>query len=112
MTAGKFDIACEHGADLDVVVTVKNLDGLPAGLTFWRSQMHIRAQGSDVDPLLECSTENGRLSHTNSDGTISLNLSSNDTASLPIGEHVYDLKLFTLGDRVSVRLIEGLFKVT
>jgi hypothetical protein len=113
MTAGRFDFPCVKGQELDVNIHVKNPDNTDSNLLYWGSRMHVRGRTSDPDTLIELSTDNGRIAHNVNSATISVSLSAEETASLPEGQHVYDLELFSTGAKPAVvRLVHGFFIVS
>lgn len=112
MTAGFLDYECVRGEPFSSVITVYNPDNKLAALDFWGSRMHVRQTMAETDYMIELSTTNGRISHNAENATISLSISSEDTANLSLGEHLYDLELFSDNLRPAImKLVKGKFTV-
>lgn len=112
MTAGNLTINCTKGSALSVDLLVKNPDQNVSDLTYWSSRMHVRRTVASADTVIELTTSNGRLSHNNRTGTITISLSSEETGSIAADTYVYDLELVSTGARAAVlRLVKGNFIV-
>lgn len=112
MTAGNLDLICQQGATFTTSVTVKNPDLGLASLTYWGSRMQIRRTIGSASPLIELSTDNGRLEHDTQTAKITMSLTAEETSSLELGDHVYDLELYSTGVKPAVmRLVKGVFTV-
>lgn len=85
-------------------------DGQPVNLTGATARMQIRRSVRAPDVVLDCTTENGRLSIDALAGEVALVISAADTAQLPTRPAVYDLEV-DLGGEVS-RLVEGAVEVS
>lgn len=108
MTAGEYDLTMEQGATFDRLLTYKP-DGVnPADLTGYTARMQVRKRLATPDPpMLELTTENGRITLGGAAGTIRLYVTDEDTMSELEGRRgVYDLELQTPGGEV-IRLLEG-----
>jgi hypothetical protein len=68
--------------------------------------MQIRRSVHADDVLLECSTENGRLSFDALAGEVTLLIPASDTGQLPARAAVYDIKIDG-ADGFVTRLVEG-----
>lgn len=112
MTAGFLDYECVRGEPFSSVITVYNPDNELASLSYWGSRMQVRKTMAEADYMIELSTTNGRISHNTENATISLSISSEDTANLSLGEHLYDLELFSNSERpATMKLVKGKFTV-
>lgn len=112
MTAGVVDFDCVQGEAFSGSVSVVNPDNEVASLTYWGSRMQIRRRFSSDSALIELSTDNGMITHDNENARISLYISAEDTSGLELGDHVYDLELYSTGSKNGVlRLIKGVFTV-
>lgn len=106
MSAGKYNIQIEQGATFSLPITYRDSDGNLVDLTTYTAAMHIRRSAAASDIVATLSTENYRIELGGVAGTIDLSMLSDDTAALPGGDFVYDLKLRPSGG-VATRLIEG-----
>lgn len=112
MTAGSLDIICTKGASFSTSIIVKNPDNELASLTYWGSRMQVRRTVSASSPLIELTTENGRLQHDIETAKITMSLTAEETNGLELGDHVYDLELYSTGSKNAVlRLVKGNFIV-
>lgn len=82
----------------------------PINLTGYTARMHVRTNIEDATPILELTTENGRITLGGALGTITLLVSAADTAALSAGSAVYDLEL--ISGSVVKRIIEGSLVIT
>lgn len=106
MSAGKYNILIEQGATFSLPITYRDSDGNLVDLTTYTAAMHIRRSAAASDIVATLSTENYRIELGGVDGTIDLILTADETAALPSGDFVYDLKLRP-GAAAATRLIEG-----
>jgi len=112
MTAGNLDIICTKGENFSTSIIVKNPDNELASLTYWGSRMHVRSSVSSSSTLIELTTENGRLQHDTVNAKITMSLTAEETNSIELGDHVYDLELYSTGVKNAVlRLVKGNFIV-
>lgn len=111
MTAGRFDISCTQGNAFTAEISVKNPDESLPSLFYWSARMQVRRTTLSPDTLIELSTDNGRIVKYVEGAKIVLSLSSEETSSLPVGEHVYDLEVYNTIRNCVLRLIKGKFTV-
>ena len=112
MTAGRVDFFCTPGTSFTGTVMLKNPDLTLASLVFWESRMQIRRSYSAGSALIELSSTNGRIQQDIENAKLTLTLSSSETSSLELGDHVYDLEVYSTGaSPATVRLIKGTFSV-
>jgi hypothetical protein len=107
----KYNLVIDQGATFERVLMWKA--GTPAGpviFTGCTARAQIRGAIEDTTPLLELTTENGRLSLGSTDGKLVITISAVDTAKLPENGGVYDLELVYPDGRVR-RLMQGLVVV-
>ena len=80
----------------------------PVNLTGYTARMQIRTKVTDIDVLLELTTENDRIIITDPiNGKFELYISSNDTTNLQFKSAVYDLELISPSGIVTTRILEG-----
>lgn len=108
MLAGLLDITIEQGATFNLEFLYQDQNGDPIDLTGMTARMQLRRQFNSPDALLNMTTENGRISLSGTSGTITLNISATDTASLT-GSGVYDLEL--VNGPVVNRILEGSYSI-
>jgi len=109
MTAGVYHFSMEQGSTFSRSITYKNSSGDAIDLSGYTARMQLRKNIEDAAPLIELTTENGRIAITGSTGTIVLTISAADTASLNPVEGVYDLELVS-GSTIE-KLIAGTFTI-
>ena len=108
MLAAEHNIYCEQGATFQMVI-----DLLGSGERLFHvsestsASMDVRRRLWDDTPVISLTTENGRISIDQSNGTISLEISASDTAALTSGG-VYDLKIVSVNGLVD-RVLRGEF---
>lgn len=110
MAAGTYNITCEQGATLNLVLTWRNPDGSPIDVTGYTAKMQVRASKADSTALLTLQTGSG-ITLGGAAGTITLNASASATGGIDAGGYVYDLEM-TSSDGTVTRLIEGAFTVS
>lgn len=83
--------------------------GNPIDITGYTARMMIRNEVGDVSPLIELTTENGRITLGGANGEIDLFIDDADTEALDYEEGVYDLELETAGVGLGdvTRIVEG-----
>ena len=112
MTAARVDFSCTRGTAFTAQVVVKNPNLQLAGLLYWDSRMQVRRTYGSSSPLVEFTSTNGRITQDSETAKITLSLSAEETSGLEVGEHVYDLEVFSTGSQPAVlRLIKGTFSV-
>tara|TARA_B100001059_G_C17607634_1_gene462847 strand:+ start:90 stop:428 length:339 start_codon:yes stop_codon:yes gene_type:complete len=102
MTAATYDLVIDQGSDFAIDLTIteggsaKNLTGY-AG----RAQLRATHAASSVTASFTVSVVNA------SNGTMKMQMSAANTASITAGRYVYDLEIHTSGDAIVKRLIQG-----
>lgn len=117
MSAGRYDIEIEQGADFELAITYSDTSGNVLDLSGYSlARMQMRESSSAASSLIELTTANGRISLGNSSPNINLTLSNGDTAALDFDTAFYDLELVSSGGSVakvlrgSVKLIKEMTK--
>lgn len=106
---GKYNITIIEGATFDLTLTWKNPDDSPVDLTGYTARLQVRPNAKDTGtPLLEMTTENGRITLGDELGTIQLQLSAATVTNLAWKSGAYDLEM--VSGVIVTRLLEG--KVT
>lgn len=113
MAAGIYDILCEQGATFTRELDWRGEDGQPVSLIGYTARMQVRKTVKDDEPLMELTTEDGRIWFNSppTDGKIYLMISADDTAALPVIKGVYDLEMVAPNHKVA-RLLQGKFVVS
>lgn len=106
MSAGVYKLKIEQGETFNNVLTWKASTGTAINITSYTARMQIRKTAEASAFLLECTTENGRITLGGAAGTITFNVSATDTAALPAGTFRYDLELISSGGIVT-KLLKG-----
>lgn len=110
--ATRYDINCEQGATLRRQIIWRDADGEPVDLTGYSARMHVRETVESSAIVLECTTENGRITLGGETGVILLEVEAMtmEEINAPF-TYRYDLELVVGPAPDVVRLIEGRFKV-
>lgn len=109
MSAGQYNFICEQGATFARTMSVLDSSNNPRNFSGYTGRMQVRRRISDVDVLVELTTENGRMT-LGSDGVINLILTATETSAIT-DEGVYDIELEDSAGVVE-RLLEGSFFLT
>jgi hypothetical protein len=91
--ADSHPFVCKQGTTFRRRLVFKDANQSPVPTTGYTGIMQIRLldDSGNSPPVLELSTSNGRITMGGADGSISLLLDANTTASLPSGTYEYDL---------------------
>lgn len=109
MLAGELHLTIEQGATFLLTLIYQDDTGAPANLSGYAARMQLRASKAAAAPVIELTTENGRISIVGAAGQINLTISAADTESLE-GSGVYDLEL--VNGEIVERLVEGNYTVS
>lgn len=110
--AGRYELHIEQGATFGRTLTWRS-DGALVDLTGWTARMQVRDPANDDGtPLLELTTEDGRIILGGAAGTIRLLLSAAETDALDWSAGLYDLELVEPLTGVVTRLLSGWVKVS
>lgn len=107
--AATYGFTADQGATFNQVIVWRDSTSTPINLTGYTARMQIRYKVSST-VAMSLTTENGRITLGDTDGTITLSISAADMEDLPSGPYTYDLELETGGGEVS-RLLMGAFVV-
>lgn len=102
MAAGTYNILVEQGSTFSQTVTVKE-DGSPKDLTGYsaRAQMRPTRTSTTLTATFTCTIS------TPSTGAIVMELDPSTTAGIADGRYYYDLEIYTSGDAIVSRLLQG-----
>jgi hypothetical protein len=109
MLAGVYKIICDQGATFQRVFTITESNDEPMDLTGYTARMQIRPEIESSDVLIELTTQNGRITLGGTAGTIELNLTPQNTATID-RDGFYDLEIISSGGAVH-RVLRGRFVV-
>ena len=101
--AARLNLTIEQGATFQAVITWE-IDGDPVDLTGYEARMQARQTVKSDSKVLDLDTDSG-ITLGGVLGTITIDLTAEQTADINIGKLVYDLELVT-GDYVK-RLVQG-----
>ncbi len=111
MAAGFHHFVIEQGATFGRTLTLKDSSDALVNLTgYTAAEMDLRTNSDDSAEVLTLTITNSRIALGGAAGTITLTISASDTASMSVGDGVYDLKI-TAGDGTVSRIMEGTFAV-
>lgn len=105
MPAAQVNLLIEQGATFVQQLSWVSGTGEPVNLSGYSARMQIRASVRSPDVILELTTENGGISLGGVTGSVRLQISADQSATLPARGGVYDLEL--VQDGIVTRLIEG-----
>jgi hypothetical protein len=112
--SGNYDICINRGFDWNLTLTWNDPDGNPYNLTGYTADMMIRPGYSDQTQLVfaTLSTEDDppEIVLGGEAGTISLSLTAAQTALIPPGAAVYDLRM-TSPVPYATKLLEGIAQI-
>ena len=117
-SAAALNIQCDQGASFSLSATCYDDTGL-LDLTNYSALMQIRnspTYNGGVTPTVvySLSTTDGQITLGGTAGTITLNITATNTASLPDGEYSYDLFIYqsgSYGGSYQTKMFGGLFTV-
>lgn len=107
MSAGKYNLVIEQGADFALAFTVAE-DGSAKDLSDYsaRAQMRTKKTAADITETFTCTITDADA------GKLKMALTNAQTKALSPGLYFYDLELFTASDANVTRLLEGTATVT
>jgi hypothetical protein len=76
------------------------VDIIATNLSGYTGRMQLRTSIDSEDVVIELTTENDRIIIDEEHGIVTLYISDEDTALLPVGSYKYDLELITASGRV------------
>ncbi len=110
MSAGRYDIEIEQGADFVLNVAYKDTDDLMIDLGTFTSKMQIRESSDSANSIIELTNTNGRIALGAVDPNIVLTLSAGDTVNLDFETAFYDLEVVSSSATVS-KVLRGSVKL-
>lgn len=112
MSAATLNLTIEQKAAFSRRLIWKDKDGKRVDLTGYTAKLQIKNAASDVTPLFELTTANGRIALGGKNGQIDLSITGADTTAITTWtKGVYDLVVIS-ATSVPTRLIEGTVKVS
>ena len=105
MLAGNYNFTIDQGAHFERVITVRNPDDSLYDLTNYTARMQIRTEIDSTSALITLTTENGKITLGDEDGTITLVLLASETADLET-DGVYDIEIIAPDNKV-YRVLKG-----
>jgi hypothetical protein len=102
MAAGKYNIEIDQGSDFALDVTVKE-DGSAKDLTGYSARSQMRAKKSDASAAASftCTVTDA------ANGILKMELSNSTSSNMTAGRYFYDLEIYTSGDAIVKRILEG-----
>lgn len=112
MTAADYNITIDRGFGWSLDMTWQDPNGDPYNLTGWSATMKIRPGYADqtTATFYTLSSTTGEITLGGAEGIIALALSDSQTAMIPAGNAVYDLRM-TPPSGSSTKLLEGIAQV-
>ena len=111
MAAGFHHFIIEQGATFGQTLTLKDSSDAVVNLSGYASaEMDLRLHSDSSTTIITLTTANSRITLGGSNGTVTLSISATDTASLSVGDGVYDLELVDGSGNV-FRILEGTFTI-
>lgn len=110
--AGLYNIVADQGSTFSRTILWKDPAKKPILLAGYTARMRVRATPSSPTVVLELTTENGRISLGETDGSITLTASDEVMATIPSDKYVYDLEMVAPTSNIYVyKLLYGNFVV-
>lgn len=109
-TPGKYDITLYQGASFERIFAWK-IDDIPVNLNGYTARMQVRRDHPAPVAVITLTTENDGIVLGGSAGTITLQMSPEQTEALDAAQHVYDIELVSPADDV-YRILEGRFTIS
>ena len=110
MSAGFYHFIIEAGATFKHTLTLKDSSDTVINLTGYSAEMDLRKNQDDSSEIITLTVANSRVTMGGAAGTIVLEFSATDTASLSVGDGVYDIKLTDSNGKVD-RVLEGTYSI-
>jgi hypothetical protein len=106
MPAGYSELFLEQGATFNTTITLDDVSGEPMNLVGYTaaSQMRKSYYSSNASATFSITTGDAN-------GTITMNMTSANTANIYPGRYVYDVYLTSVGGSSRVRVLEGIVNV-
>ena len=109
MAAGTYDVIVDQGSDFALEVTIKDDSTNVTDLTGYSARAHIRPDktSSTLTASFTCTVADDPTT-----GKVEMTLSNSVSKDITAGSYVYDLEIFTAGDALVKRIIQGKVRVT
>lgn len=109
-TPGKYNITLYQGASFERIFAWK-IDGVPVSLTGYSARMQVRRNHPSPIAVITLTTENDGIVLGGSVGTVTLQMSAEETEAVGAAEYIYDIELESPAGDV-YRILEGRFIVS
>jgi hypothetical protein len=106
MPAGYSELFLEQGADFNTTITLDDVSGAPMNLVGYTAASQMRKSYYSSNASASFLITTGGV-----DGTITLNMTSANTANIYPGRYVYDVYI-TSNQNNRVRVLEGIVNVS
>ena len=106
MPAGYSELFLEQGADFNTVVTLDDVSGATLNLISYSASSQMRKSYYSSNAAATFVVETGGLA-----GTITLSMSSANTANIYPGRYLYDVYITSVSNGYRVRVLEGIVNV-
>lgn len=102
MPAATYNLTVEQGSDFAIQLTLSE-DGSAKNLSGYSARAQMRQKKTDASPAatFTCTIVSAE------EGKVKMALPNSTTTPLTPGIYFYDLELFTTGDNIVTRLLEG-----
>ncbi|OUT93509.1 MAG: hypothetical protein CBB96_07665 [Gammaproteobacteria bacterium TMED36] len=107
MSAGTYNLVIDQGSDFALDLIIKQ-SGSALNLTNYsgRAQLRTSVTASSASASFTVTKTNA------AGGALKLELSASTSSSLAAGQYVYDLEIFTSGDAIVKRILQGDVTIT
>ena len=106
MPAGYSELFLEQGADFNTTITLDDVSGAPMNLVGYMAASQMRKSYYSSNSSATFSIITG-----GANGTITMNMTSANTANIYAGRYVYDVYITSSGGSNRVRVLEGIVNV-
>ena len=93
ITPGSWNLTIYQGGTFTYTITWTDQNNALINLTGYAAELKARSSISDTLPFLDMTSSNGQITLGGAAGTVTLTLTASQTAALPLGTGVYDLKM-------------------
>ena len=107
MSAGTYNLVIDQGSDFALDLVIKQ-SGSALNLTNYtgRAQLRTSVTASSASATFTVTKTN------DAGGALKLELSASTSSGLAAGQYVYDLEIFTSGDAIVKRILQGEVTIT
>tara|TARA_Y100000817_G_scaffold86195_1_gene66918 strand:+ start:168 stop:506 length:339 start_codon:yes stop_codon:yes gene_type:complete len=107
MSAGTYNLVIDQGSDFALDLVIKQ-SGSALNLTNYtgRAQLRTSVTASSASATFTVTKTNA------AGGALKMELSASTSSSLAAGQYVYDLEIFTSGDAIVKRILQGEVTIT